>query len=144
MLKISLPGKDVNKASPEELAVDSDYDSWKLIVTNTNPYYGEILITFKTNPVAGTYNVLTYTYPFDYVPLYYFYFDIAKSSAAVSTNTGFDTATAFGLDVAFFQQFKVTSTTRGFKFDFINNGFGSPVAGTSYSFRYFVYVNDGT
>lgn len=144
MLKISLPSKDVHTASPEELAVDSDYDSLKLIVTNTNPYYGEILITFKTNPKAGTYNILTYTYPFDYVPLYYLYFDIAKSSAAVNTNTGFDTATAFGLDASFFQQFKVVSIAQGFKLDFINNGLGAAVAGTYYSFRYFVYVNDGT
>jgi hypothetical protein len=146
VLKISLPDKDVKTASPEELAVDSTYDTLKLIVRNSNPYFGEILVIFNSNPPVGTYNIFNYVHELGkYTPLYYVFFDRAKSSKLLGTNTSFDTATLFSNFVmSGLQDFIVTDTPTGFRFDYVvgSNGLFD-MSGQYFSFRYFVYVNDG-
>lgn len=49
-VKISLPGIDVNKASPEECAVYSKYDTFKINETATPPHFGQAVITIRNNP----------------------------------------------------------------------------------------------
>lgn len=145
MLKISLPNKDVKTARPEELAVDSNYDSLKLIVRQQDPYIGEILVKFNRNPGVGTYPIFTFKTGFDYRCFYYVFLDTSKSSQVFFTNTGQDVATQFGFVVAIAKQaITVVDTDDGFRIDYIvtDNGLFD-TTGSYCLLKYFVYVNDG-
>lgn len=143
-LKIALPGKDVTRGIPEDMAVDSDYDSLKMPIDPANPYFGEILVTFQDNPGTGTYPIFQFRHKFNYKPLYFVYFDISKSSSALISNSGYDYGTEFDTDAFADQYFKVTDLGNGFDFNFVvaNNSFVDMTT-QYFSFRYFVYANDG-
>lgn len=49
-VKISLPGVDVNTASPEQCAVYSKYDTFKIDETATPSHFGQAAITIRNNP----------------------------------------------------------------------------------------------
>ena len=93
-LKISLPGYDVKTATPEQCSVHSSYDSLKVKLDANNPQEGNILVTFKDNPPAGTYNIYTIHHGYNYIPTYYFFFDLRSSS----NNTNIEVGSQFPLD----------------------------------------------
>lgn len=144
MLKISLPGIDVKTAATEDLAVDSTKDTLKLLLNNSNPYFGEILVVFKDNPAIGTHPVFVYKHNLgNYTPFYYIFFDISKSSKILESNTSYDTGTSFSNDVFSNQLFKVVDTGDGFKLNYIVSNNAFDMTSNYFSFKYFVYVNDG-
>lgn len=144
-LKISLPNVDVKTASPEELAVDSNYDSLKLPLTNTNPNFGEVFVQFNTNPDVGTYRVFTFNWKYDYTPFYYVLLDLSKSSKTLSSNTSNETGTVFSnVILPGIQDFIVSPIPNGFKIEYVVTDNFISIQGEFFSFRYFVYANDGT
>lgn len=143
MLKISLPGFDVKEASPEQLAVDSTFDTLKLPISNSNPYFGEIFVTFAGNPDVGTYPVFSYKHGFDYNPFYYVFLDTSQSANTLLSNSSATTGTQFSPSAGFTQYFMVSQIPGGFKMDYVVNSITADVTGAFYSFKYFVFVNEG-
>lgn len=142
-LKISLPGFDVKTASPEQMAIDSDYDTLKIPVDDTSSKFGQILVTFADNPGVGVYPLFTYKHGFSYMPFYYFFFDFGSSSKLLGSNSGFDTGTKFSNDVFSDQFFQFTDTGDGFTLSWNVISALSDMTGNFFSFRYFVFANDG-
>lgn len=143
-LKISLPGKDVKTAAPEDLAVHSGYDTLKLIISNSNPYAGEIFVTFKDNPAVGIYRLFTFKHQLPNHPFYYIFFDRSNSSKNLSTFNQQDTGMEFDNDVFGNQAFIVTDTGDGFTVDYVAQTTTFDMTAQYFSFKYFVFVNDGT
>jgi len=147
ILKISLPGIDVEDASPEDCTVHSDYDTLKLKIDNENPHYGSINITFKNNPLtAKTFTLYTINHMYNYLPFYYFFYSIKDSTKSVS----FELGNFFSNDVFNSLYFKAVALDKKINFNlivtqsFVDNakaGFDT-VIGNTYSFRYYVFAND--
>ena len=142
-IKIALPGHDVRTASPEQMSVDSDYDTLKLVLNNTQPNEGQLYVAFSDNPAVGTYNLFQFNHGLNYTPFYYFFFDIATSSKILGTNTGLEFGTTFNNDVFSQQYFQVTDTGSGFIFSFVVASQLADMTNNYFTFRYFVFANTG-
>lgn len=139
-LKISLPGIDVKTATPEQCSIHSSYDSLKIKLDNANPQEGNILITFTDTPTAGTYNITTIHHGYDYIPAYYFFFDVRGSS----NNLGVEVGNQFPLDESVDAYFEAIPDSQNIVFNLVITPFSSDVLiNHYYAFRYYVFANDG-
>jgi len=138
-LKISLPGFDVNTATPEQCSVHSNYDSFKVKLDVNNPQEGNILVTFNDTPAAGTYPITTIHHGYNYIPAYYFYFDVRLSS----NNTGIEVGNQFPLDALFASYFQAVEDAQNITFNFVTDGVSDTLTGNFYAFRFYVFANDG-
>lgn len=64
-LKVSLPGYDVNTATPEECAIHSAYASPKVKIDATPRHYGTVRITFNSD-TPNNVDTAVYTVPHGY------------------------------------------------------------------------------
>lgn len=139
-LKISLPGYDVNSATPEQCSVHSSYDSFKIALNAPTPLEGNILVTFSDNPVAGIYTIYTIHHPYNYIPACYFFFDLRSSS----NNLGSDVGTKFPLDELEEDYFQVVVQPQTVVFQLVigQTGFDT-LTGEYFAFRYYVFAENG-
>lgn len=69
--KVSLPGKDVETATPEECSVHSSYPSPKIKLGTTPAHYGTLGIFFNSDTPAATNTIVhTISHGYDYVPMF--------------------------------------------------------------------------
>lgn len=147
-IKISLPGFDVHSATPEQCAVHSKYDTMKIKLTSDSRYFGRLDVTIAKNPVTpgAIYNLLTIDNDLGYLPAFFFRHSIKDSFGALSAETG----NYFYLDVSGDRGFIASYINNQVKFDFVvsptaipANLTGDNISGRTYSFRYYVFANDG-
>ncbi len=68
-IKISLPGYDVNTATPEQLALSSDYISPKLLLQQTPAHAGTLSYVVPATVTPGTTtNLISVNHGYSYTP----------------------------------------------------------------------------
>lgn len=139
-LKISLPGYAVESATPEQCSIHSSYNSLKVKEDSSNPQLGNIIVTFKDNPGVGTYPIYSVNHNYGYVPDIYFFFDTQRSTALTSTEVG----SIFSLDELNQEYFEVVPTETQMIFQFVVLSALDSPSGQTFSFRYYIFANDGT
>lgn len=140
--KISLPGYNVETATPEQCSVDSAYDSFKIKLDPDNPQFGNIVVTFTDNPGVGTYPIYTIHYGYDYIPAYYLFFDVQDSSQVLTEETG-NFFALDELDGSYFQAILDTDT-QDINISFVvTAGASVDVTNNFFAFRFYVFANDG-
>lgn len=137
-LKISLPGYDVKTATPEQCSIHSSYDSLKVKLDINNPQEGNILVTFQDTPAAGTYEVCAIHHGYEYIPAYYFFFDLRSSS----NQLGFEVGNLFPVDALQQAYFQAVVDTENITFNFVTNG-NDVMVNEFFAFRFYVFANDG-
>ncbi|MEO5499468.1 MAG: hypothetical protein ABIR46_03140 [Candidatus Saccharimonadales bacterium] len=69
-LKVSLPGYDVNTATPEQCSVHSSYPPFKAKVNQTNPHFGTLDVDFTGAVTQNlTQTVYSFNHGYSYTPL---------------------------------------------------------------------------
>lgn len=145
-LKISLPGVDVKTATPEQCSVHSSFDSFKVQTEVATPNLGNVKVTFIDNPPnPQTFPVLTVPHNLGFKPATFMFYDITGSSQNLSSDVG----TFFFLDSNQATCFQITADTQNMyitfvlTIDFILNYGTYPLVGNYFSFRYYIFANDG-
>lgn len=148
-IKISLPGYDVNTATPEQLALSSDYISPKLKLNQTPSHAGYTTYAVPTSfPAFTTVNILTVDHGYSYTPasLCHWTGYIDNLSASVSFGTA-------PMQLIIVPDFKIISycTPTQFKIDiYRGDDFGSgpaipaPIGGQTVGLRYYILAESGT
>lgn len=139
---ITLPGFNAETAAPENCALHSSYDTFKVKLDPVNPQFGNILVTFTDQPAAGTYQITVLHHGYGYIPFFYFYFSVRHSNALLNNEVG----SIFGLDATNDAYFQVVPDIQNLTFNLVvtpNFQFDPSPAGSFYAFRYYIFANDG-
>lgn len=146
---VTLPGYDYDKATPDQCAINSDYDTLKIKLTDTQPHFGTIRVFFSVDYETAnvTKRVFQIKHSYPYTPTWLFFFDKGASSANsfLSVVMGDE----FDLDVFGSRRFVVSHDASNIYFDFIVDPTFSPtippddLTGRTYVFRYYLFANEG-
>lgn len=136
-LKVSLPGFDVKDASPEQLAIDSDFDTFKIDATANPPHFGNVEVTFNTNPPVDVVTTL-FSFPHNYGHR-------PSLMTHIDTGAAFVGSTVSGhvhLDVFDLSWIECVVTDTEFKIQILIHG-SVDVTGLVMNFRYYIFAEDG-
>lgn len=138
-IKIALPGFDVTKATPEQCAVHSGYDTMKIKNTASPEHFGVINLTATSTP-STTVNVFTMSHGYSYRPASIIHWSDSSRAIAPYSVTGF-----YPLNATFDQFFVAYCTDTQFKIDYVNNALSgaATITGNTYKIRYYIFANDG-
>ncbi len=144
---IALDGKSVRNDSPNNTAVDTNYNTLKMRIDEEDPNFGRIRIRFSFNPYSVSYSKLLFTHTFKtpYTPLYYFAYMIKNSDRVLLAEYG----KVFALDVFGDRYFEVVQDGKTVNFYFRcsafidpgNEAFDPNLTGNEFEFQYSFFVN---
>lgn len=150
-IKISLPGFDVSSASPEQCAIDSNYDTFKVDSHSSPPHFGIIKITFNNNPPTGTSTIFSMPHNYSHRPSLLTHFDTGPNFPATAGGviTGHIALNSFNTS---WIECNVTDTQM--KVDVRNNGstdfsgaalaaLGDGIYPTVMTLRFYIFAEDG-
>lgn len=143
-VKVSLPGFDVSSATPEQCAVHSKFDTFKINDHADTPHFGLVHITFNNNPAVDVVTtLLSFNHGYNHRPSLMTYID--NGVYGVQSTTGHLHQDVF--DRAWIEC-NVTDTQ--FKIDVRGHGTtnfnGSDVLGTGgniFTIRFYIFAEDG-
>lgn len=82
-IRVSLPGFDVKTANPEQSAIDSKYDTFKVNHHTDSPHSGLLRITFNNNPASGVItNIFSMSHEYSHRPSLMTHFDTGPNFSA--------------------------------------------------------------
>lgn len=139
-IKISLPGVDVDLATPEECALHSGYPNLK-IKRGADPVHSDILsYTFSSDPNNGTYTLFTKAHGYSYTPNGLVYF-IAHDNNIY----GMPLIFGYDMDTDHYQKFywEIDTTNLLIKYYVSNKSDASHVSvnGWTEQFKYNIFVD---
>lgn len=137
-IKVSLPGYNVNDATPEQCSVHSGYDTHKINDHASPAHYGVVSLTVSNEPAnPSTTNIMSFNHNYPYRPVCMAHFRDPARSAGQFAVTGI-----FGLDAFISSYIKVYTTDTQFRIDLVKGG---PVtlAGRVFTIRYYIFAEDG-
>jgi hypothetical protein len=148
-IKISLPGYDVKTATPEQLALSSDYISPKLRLNQSPAHAGIVSYTVPTSFAAfTTVNILTVNHGYSYTPAALCHWT-GYTDNVVATRS-FGTA-PMQLITSPDMRIIAYCTPTQFKIDaYRGNDFGfgpsipAPIGGQTVNLRYYILAESGT
>lgn len=137
-IKISLPGVDVNKATPEQCVIHSKYDVHKINDHANPPHYGVLVLNVVNEPASpSTTNILTINHGYAYRPAAFIHIRDSGSNPPFLV-TGHRSLDAF--DQSYLQAY---TTDTQFRIDLVKNG-PITLAGRVFNIRYYIFAEDGS
>lgn len=151
-IKISLPGYEVRSATPEQCSMDSIYDTFKLKLSSINDLFGLVTIFFNVEPptpaTSNTINLFKVAHGYNYQP-YIITMDIDSTFSAfsqMSTAVPFVNLNGgtFFTNVGDNTTFITHADNTYFYIDlFIDSGKTFPLVGKFYTFKYYIFSENG-
>lgn len=146
-IKISLPGYDVSTATPEQLALSSDYISPKLLLNQTPAHANTFSYVVPTSLSAGsTTNLLTVAHGYSYTPA-----SICHYTGYMDDGTGQVSYGVCPANIVNAPPVQVIAycTPTQFKIDLVVDGSWSdplspPPGGQTLNFRYYILAESAT
>lgn len=147
IFKTSLPGIEVENATPDQCSIHSSYGNQKTKIGKDPEHFGVETYTFSSNPADGTTtNILTIPHGYDYVP------SCRAFCYAVTPNTGWDAE--YYIELPFYnttagyapQRFVCYCDEDNFKIDFIvddPSALRDDMLLTSWTFKYYIFAENG-
>jgi len=137
-IKISLPGIDVTKATPEQCVIHSQYDTHKINDHASPAHYGVIHVTVQNEPATNsTTNVLKINHGYTYRP-----------ASFVHINDPLQGSSPYGLTGSYFigggNFLNAYTTGTQFRVDLVKGGFGVPMVGEQFTIRYYLFAEEAT
>lgn len=142
-LKVSLPGFDVKTAAPEDCAIHSDYDTFKIDSSANPPHFGVVKITFNSNPPDDVITTLfSFDHGYNHRPSLMTYID----NGPVFLNTSTTGHVHFNVTDTAWIECNVTDTQ--FRIDVRNHlvdltGAGAGLYPVTMTVRYYIFAEDG-
>lgn len=127
---ITLPGYDVNKATPEQCVVHSDYACPKIDLRKTPKLFGIYEHTFSSNPGVGTTNLFTLNHDLGYKPMHFCNLKDEFYTEPLPYYQGGD-------------QIKAYCDDDNFKIDLTRLSDLVDLTGTTFIFKYYIFVENG-
>lgn len=134
-IKISLPGVDVLKATPEDCAVHSSYDTFKIDDHADPAHFGVVKITFTKDSASAT--LFSFKHGYDHRP-----------SCMAHNYDGSRPNNPYAIGGKFFIQGDTYINTvvddTYFRVKLVKGSFQPPnMTGKSYTIRYYIFAEDG-
>lgn len=137
-IKISLPGVDVTKATPEQCVIHSKYDVHKINGHASPSHFGVIQLVIANEPASpSTHNILTMSHGYSYRPAAFIHLQDSSITPPFMI-TGHRALDAF--DQSFLTAY---TTDTEFRIDLVKNG-PITLAGRVFNIRYYIFAEDGS
>jgi hypothetical protein len=134
-IKVSLPGYEVKDATPEQCAINSEYDHLRVLMYNDT----EIEYAPLVDPDYGVWNILTIPHGQNYIPDSICNVEISGYSPYITSCPFF-----FGELGEDIQCIRAFCNDTNFIIEYVREAGGSPghlsIAGSSFPFKYQVFV----
>ncbi len=131
--KITLPGYDIQNATPEQCVLSSKYASPKIKLNQNPSHFGNNNFTFNYNTTTGTYILFTVNHNIGYIP---------KHLAMVKWHDGFNNRSE-PLPLAQGVDYISSYTTNTQLVVEMSNNSGANYFGKNYIFKYYIFVENG-
>lgn len=146
-IKISLPGYDVKTATPEQLALSSDYISPKLRLQQTPAHANTFSYVVPTTVTPGsTTNILAVNHGYSYTPA-----SLCHWTGYIDNGPGIVSFNICPMILIQAPQVDIRAycTPTQFRLDLVVDAFhpgtiAAPIGGQTASFRYYILAESGT
>lgn len=136
-IKVALPGKDVTTATPEECAVHSGFDTFKINRHPTPAHYGAITVSITSNPASGsTFTLLDIAHGYSYRPALFSHIRYVQGGRTAIDS--FFPFTPFGSGIAVF----TTDTRLKIVLQKVS-GDNADYSNRTYTIRYYIAAENG-
>lgn len=135
-VKISLAGYDVDTATPEQCALDSNYACPKITLNQSPAHFGIYTKTFSSTPDVGETILTTVNHAFGYKPMH---FVLIKFDDGRGTFVAEPLPAQYGASL----QIYAFCTTNDLKIAINRDVAGSDPTGETWTFKYYIFVENG-